>query len=44
MAETIIAPARDEIAAELAPITADMGMIVARAARRFGSKTALIAA
>ena len=43
MAEIIIAPVRDEIAAELGPITADMGMIVTRAARRFGSKTALIA-
>ncbi len=43
MAETIIASARDEIAADVGPITADMGMIVTRAARRFGSRTALVA-
>jgi long-chain acyl-CoA synthetase len=43
MAETIIAPARDQRAAEADPITADMGMIVTRAARRFGAKTALVA-
>ena len=43
MAETIIAPVQDQMAAELGPITADLGMIVARAARRFGSKTALVA-
>ena len=43
MAETIIAPVRDQTAAELGPITADLGMIVTRAARRFGSKTALVA-
>ena len=34
MAETIIASARDEMAADVGPITADMGMIVTRAARR----------
>jgi long-chain acyl-CoA synthetase len=44
MAEAIIAPVQDQMAAELGPITADLGMIVARAARRFGSKTALVAA
>ena len=43
MAETIIAPVQDQMAAELGPITADMGMIVTRAARRFGSRTALVA-
>ena len=43
MAETIIASARDEIAADVGPITADMGMIVTRAAQRFGSRTALVA-
>ena len=44
MAEAIIAPVRDEIAADPGPITADLGTIVTRAARRFGSKTALVAA
>jgi long-chain acyl-CoA synthetase len=43
MAEAIIAPVRDQMVAELGPITADMGMIVTRAARLFGSKTALVA-
>ena len=43
MAETIIASARDEISADVGPITADMGMIVTRAAQRFGSRTALVA-
>ncbi len=43
MAEAIIAPVRDQMAAESGPITADLGMIVTRAARRFGSKTALVA-
>ena len=43
MAEAIIAPVRDQMAAELGPITADMGMILTRAARHFGSKTALVA-
>jgi long-chain acyl-CoA synthetase len=43
MAEAIIAPVRDQMAAELGPVTADMGMILSRAARRFGSKTALVA-
>ena len=43
MAEAIITPVRDQTAAEPGPITADMGMIVARAARRFGAKTALVA-
>ncbi len=42
MAEAIIAPVQDQMAAELGPITADLGMIVGRAARRFGSKTALV--
>ncbi len=44
MAETIIAPVRENRATEAGPITADVGMIVTRAARRFGSKTALVAA
>ena len=44
MAETIIAPVHEPTAAEVGSITADMGMIVTRAARRFGSKTALVAA
>ncbi len=44
MAEAIIAPVQDQMTAEFGPITADLGMIVARAARRFGSKTALVAA
>ena len=43
MAEAIIAPVRDQMAAESGPITADLGMIMSRAARRFGSKTALVA-
>ena len=43
MAETIIAPVQEHMAAEIGPVTADMGMIVKRAARRFGSKTALVA-
>ena len=49
MAEAIITPVLDQMAAEPGPITADMGMIVARAARaaraarRFGAKTALVA-
>ena len=43
MAEAIIAPVRDQVMAELGPITADMGMILTRAARLFGSKTALVA-
>ena len=42
MAETIIAPVRDQMAAGLGPITADMGMIVTRAAQRFGPRTALV--
>src|SRR5713226_5990179 len=40
MAETTI----DPVTPELGPITADLGTIVARAARRFGSRTALITA
>ena len=32
MAETIIASARDQVAAGLGPITADMGMILTRSA------------
>jgi len=43
MAEAIIAPVQDQRAAEVGPITADMGMILTRAAWRFGSKTALVA-
>ena len=43
MAKTIIAPVQEHMAAEIGPVTADMGMIVKRAARRFGSKTALVA-
>ena len=42
MTETIIASARDQVAAGLGPITADMGMILTRSARRFGSRTALV--
>ena len=42
MAETIVAPVRDQVAAGLGPITADMGMILTRSARRFGSRTALV--
>src|ERR1700749_2071944 len=49
MAETTIDPAQADTAqsrapTEPGPITADLGTIVTRAARRFGSKTALIAA
>jgi long-chain acyl-CoA synthetase len=48
MAETTIDPVRAAATAReqagLGPITADLGLIVTRAARRFGSKTALIAA
>ena len=44
MAETIIAPVHEPTAGEVGSITADMGLIVTRAARRFGSKTALVAA
>ena len=43
MAETIITSAQDKMAADVGPITADMGMIVTRAAQRFGSRTALVA-
>ena len=43
MAEAIITPVQDQMAAELGPITADLGMIVPRAARRSGAKTALVA-
>src|SRR5215467_1945918 len=53
MAETTIDPAQTETAPagsgrapapeEPGPVTADLGMIVSRAARRFGAKTALIA-
>ena len=42
MAETIVAPVRDQVAAGLGPITADMGMILTRSSRRFGSRTALV--
>src|SRR3984893_12341599 len=52
MTEAIIAPGQDQMAAQKAtyiatepgPITADLGTIVPRAARRFGAKTALITA
>jgi len=43
MAETTIDPAQARAAEEPGPITADLGTIVARAARRFGPKTALVA-
>src|SRR5215472_12419062 len=43
MAETTIDPARARGLEEPGPITADLGTIVTRAARRFGAKTALIA-
>ena len=43
MAETIITSVQENMAAEVGPITADMGMIVTRAAQRFGSRTALVA-
>ena len=44
MAETTIDPVQVRMEARSSPVTADLGMIVTRAARRFGSKTALIAA
>src|SRR5437773_2329879 len=43
MAETTIDPAQALALEEPGPITADLGTIVTRAARRFGAKTALIA-
>src|SRR5437773_438127 len=43
MAETTIDPAQALALEEPGPITADLGTIVSRAARRFGAKTALIA-
>jgi len=43
MAEAIIDPVQTGVAAGAGPITADLGTIVPRAARRFGSKTALVA-
>jgi non-ribosomal peptide synthetase component F len=33
----------DSVAAEISPVRADLGMIVARAAERFGPKAALVA-
>ena len=44
MAEATIDPVRDRMEAGSGPVTADLGTIVTRAAQRFGSKTALIAA
>jgi long-chain acyl-CoA synthetase len=43
MAEATIDPVQTGVAAGAGPITADLGTIVPRAARRFGSKTALVA-
>ena len=43
MAETTIDPVQALAPEEPGPITADLGTIVTRAARRFGAKTALIA-
>jgi long-chain acyl-CoA synthetase len=43
MAEATIDPVQTPVPAGLGPITADLGTIVPRAARRFGSKTALVA-
>jgi long-chain acyl-CoA synthetase len=43
MAEAIVDPVRAEVKAGLGPITADLGLIVPRAARRFGARTALAA-
>ena len=43
MAEATIDPVQVRTEPRISPITADMGTIVSRAARRFGSKTALIA-
>jgi long-chain acyl-CoA synthetase len=43
MAEAIIDPVQTGIPTGTGPITADLGTIVPRAARRFGSKTALVA-
>jgi long-chain acyl-CoA synthetase len=43
MAEAIVDPVRAEVRAGLGPITADLGLIVPRAARRFGARTALVA-
>jgi long-chain acyl-CoA synthetase len=44
MAKAIIEPVRAEVKTGLGPITADLGLIVPRAARRFGTKTALVTA
>ncbi len=44
MAEATIDPVQVRMEARSSPVTADLGTIVTRAARRFGSKTALIAA
>ena len=43
MAEAIIDPVQVQTEARISPVTADLGLIVTRAAQRFGSKTALIA-
>jgi len=43
MAEAIVDPVRAEVRPGLGPITADLGLIVPRAARRFGARTALVA-
>jgi acyl-CoA synthetase (AMP-forming)/AMP-acid ligase II len=43
MAEATIDPVQVQTEPRISPIAADMGTIVTRAARRFGSKTALIA-
>ncbi|MGH3421336.1 MAG: hypothetical protein ACRDOD_17320, partial [Streptosporangiaceae bacterium] len=44
MAEAIIDhPAQARTEPRISPVTADLGLIVTRAAQRFGSKTALIA-
>ena len=41
--EIVAGATLDPIAGEITPVRADLGMILARAAERFGSKTALIA-
>ena len=43
MAEATIDPVQVQTEARISPVTADLGLIVTRAAQRFGSKTALIA-
>jgi long-chain acyl-CoA synthetase len=44
MAEAIVDPVQAEAKAGLGPITADLGLIVSRAARQFGARTALVTA